>query len=153
MRNVELAHRALANNVRREILTRLHQAPRTVTELATFFKISRPAISRHLKVLLEGGLVRVHKSGRFNHYVIDEDALQSAVTLLCHPPRAVELPPGGVKMVPEQPGQGANRTHVRAPNCTECEKPSPRRRRAIRPNEEARQGPARRIPDPFYSLM
>ena len=48
---------ALADPTRRAILTRLAQGEATVGELAEGFPVSQPAISRHLKVLTEAGLV------------------------------------------------------------------------------------------------
>jgi DNA-binding transcriptional ArsR family regulator len=48
---------ALADPTRRAILARLAQGPATVTELAEPFKISMPAISKHLKVLERAGLI------------------------------------------------------------------------------------------------
>ena len=50
---------ALGSPVRRDILRELQVAPLTVGELATRFPVSRPAISRHLHVLREAGLVEV----------------------------------------------------------------------------------------------
>ncbi len=49
---------ALADPIRREILVMLHEAPRTAGAIAEAFTVSRPAISRHLRVLREAGLVR-----------------------------------------------------------------------------------------------
>jgi DNA-binding transcriptional ArsR family regulator len=48
---------ALGNPVRREILRELRAAPLSVGDLATRFPVSRPAISRHLRVLQAAGLV------------------------------------------------------------------------------------------------
>jgi DNA-binding transcriptional ArsR family regulator len=48
---------ALADPTRRAILARLAQGEATVTELAKPFSISQPAISRHLKVLEQAGLI------------------------------------------------------------------------------------------------
>jgi DNA-binding transcriptional ArsR family regulator len=48
---------ALGNPVRREILRRLRVRPLAVGELASTFPVSRPAISRHLRVLEDAGLV------------------------------------------------------------------------------------------------
>jgi DNA-binding transcriptional ArsR family regulator len=49
--------RALADPTRRAMLARLAKGEATVSELARPFAISQPAISRHIKVLLEAGLV------------------------------------------------------------------------------------------------
>jgi DNA-binding transcriptional ArsR family regulator len=48
---------ALGNPVRREILVRLRARPATVGEIAARFPVSRPAISRHLAMLRDAGLV------------------------------------------------------------------------------------------------
>lgn len=48
---------ALADPTRRAILARLREGDATVAELAAPFRISQPAISRHLKVLEEAGLI------------------------------------------------------------------------------------------------
>ena len=62
---------ALGNPVRREILERLAAEPMSVGSLAAAFPVSRPAISRHLAVLKDAGLV-VHRSeGTRNVYALD----------------------------------------------------------------------------------
>ena len=48
---------ALADPIRRSILARLAEGDATVNELATPFRVSLPAISRHLKVLERAGLI------------------------------------------------------------------------------------------------
>ena len=62
---------ALADPVRRAILERLNQRPRTAGEIAECFPISRPAISRHLRILREVGLVTASQSGRTRLYRFD----------------------------------------------------------------------------------
>ncbi len=59
---------ALGNPVRREILRQLRDAPLSVNELAARFPVSRPAISRHLRVLAEGGLVESRGRAPRNQY-------------------------------------------------------------------------------------
>src|ERR1700756_2576444 len=54
---LSLVFGALADPIRRAILTRLAQGEATVAELAAPFSVSQPAISRHLKVLEHAGLV------------------------------------------------------------------------------------------------
>jgi DNA-binding transcriptional ArsR family regulator len=55
---------ALADPTRRAILTRLAQGESSVTELAEPFDISLPAVSRHLRVLENAGLLAREKVGR-----------------------------------------------------------------------------------------
>ncbi|WP_259407828.1 metalloregulator ArsR/SmtB family transcription factor [Streptomyces akebiae] len=59
---------AIADPVRREILMMLHRTPLTAGDIAARFAISRPAISRHLRVLRESGLVRDEQLGRHRRY-------------------------------------------------------------------------------------
>ena len=66
---------ALADPIRREILVMLHEAPRTAGAIAEAFTVSRPAISRHLRVLREAGLVTDTVNGREREYALDLDAL------------------------------------------------------------------------------
>jgi DNA-binding transcriptional ArsR family regulator len=54
---ISLVFGALADPIRRAILTRLTEGDATVAELAAPFSVSQPAISRHLKVLEHAGLV------------------------------------------------------------------------------------------------
>ena len=55
---------AIADPTRRDIITILCQEPQNLNTLADRFPISRPAISRHIKILVECGLVLVEKQGR-----------------------------------------------------------------------------------------
>ncbi|HEU4513767.1 MAG TPA: metalloregulator ArsR/SmtB family transcription factor [Nocardioidaceae bacterium] len=55
---------ALADPVRRDILRRLSRGPARVNDLAAEHPVSRPAISRHLRVLREAGLVEADHAGR-----------------------------------------------------------------------------------------
>ncbi|MGO9000082.1 MAG: ArsR/SmtB family transcription factor [Polyangiaceae bacterium] len=66
---------ALADPTRREILVMLHEAPCTAGAIAEAFPVSRPAISRHLRVLREAGLVQDTVNGREREYVLSLDAL------------------------------------------------------------------------------
>ncbi|MFE7899249.1 metalloregulator ArsR/SmtB family transcription factor [Streptomyces sp. NPDC057424] len=59
---------AIADPVRREILLMLRRAPLTAGDIAARFAISRPAVSRHLRVLRESGLVRDQQIGRHRRY-------------------------------------------------------------------------------------
>lgn len=59
---------ALADPVRRDLLTRLAGGPARVVDLAAGHAISRPAISRHLRVLGDAGLVTAQEAGRERHY-------------------------------------------------------------------------------------
>ena len=66
---------ALADPVRRELLGRLAHGPVRVVDLAADHAISRPAISRHLRVLGEAGLVTADDRGRERHYRLERSGL------------------------------------------------------------------------------
>lgn len=72
----------LADPVRRDIVDLLHQQPLTAGDIAARFPISRPAISRHLRVLRDAGLVTVEESGRERIYRLDPGPLQDIDTWL-----------------------------------------------------------------------
>ena len=55
---------AIADPVRREIIELVAQEPLTVNKVAEHFDISRPAVSKHLKILNECGLIAINKKGR-----------------------------------------------------------------------------------------
>jgi DNA-binding transcriptional ArsR family regulator len=61
---------ALADPVRRNLVNQLAAGPARVVDLAAAHAISRPAISRHLRVLGDAGLVTVQDVGRERHYRI-----------------------------------------------------------------------------------
>jgi len=62
---------ALGDPTRREIFERVAERPRAVGELARGLPVSRPAVSQHLKVLKEAGLVREVAAGTRRIYHID----------------------------------------------------------------------------------
>ena len=67
---------ALADPTRRELVTLLARGELSAGELAERFPVSRPAISRHLRVLREAGLVRVRREGRRRLYALDPRPLR-----------------------------------------------------------------------------
>lgn len=67
---------AIADPTRRAILERLAEQKIPVQTIAESFEISRPAISRHLRVLREAGLVSEHKEGRQRFYYLEAERLQ-----------------------------------------------------------------------------
>lgn len=59
----DVVFRAIADPTRREILARLRRGQHSVGELASNFRQSRPAISKHLRLLRSAGLVVTHARG------------------------------------------------------------------------------------------
>ena len=84
---------ALADDVRRALLLRLAAGPARVVDLAADHAISRPAISRHLRVLGEAGLVTVEQRGRERHYALDRAGLVPVRRLLADLAMPVHLNP------------------------------------------------------------
>lgn len=66
---------ALGNPVRRDILLALREAPLSVNELAARFPVSRPAVSRHLRILEEAGLVEASSEGTRSFYSVRAQGL------------------------------------------------------------------------------
>ena len=69
---------ALADPTRRAILARLASGEATVNELAEPFKISLPAISKHLKVLERAGLITRTRDAQFRPCRLETDPLKEA---------------------------------------------------------------------------
>lgn len=69
---------ALAHPIRRAILEQLSGGDATVSELAEPHKVSLPAISRHLRVLEDAGLITVEPEGRVRRCQIDAAPLSAA---------------------------------------------------------------------------
>jgi len=66
---------ALGDPTRRAIFERLVERPHAVTELASKLPISRPAVSQHLKVLKDAGLVVDRRAGKHRIYQVNPDGL------------------------------------------------------------------------------
>ncbi len=73
---------ALADPTRRLILSRLMRGEATVGEVAGLFDTSLPAVSKHIKVLEQAGLVTRRKEGRVHHLRLVAAPLQSAAEWL-----------------------------------------------------------------------
>jgi DNA-binding transcriptional ArsR family regulator len=66
---------AIADPTRRQILALLAEQDRTVNEISGAFDLTRPAISKHLRVLRDTGLVTVRKEGRQHVQCFNGDGL------------------------------------------------------------------------------
>jgi DNA-binding transcriptional ArsR family regulator len=70
------ALRALAEPRRRAILRLVWHDERTVGDIASYFDVTRPAISQHLRVLADAGLVALRRDGRRSMYRAKRGAMQ-----------------------------------------------------------------------------
>ena len=75
MANINRALAAIADPTRRQVFERLADGPRSVGDIARGLPVSRPAVSQHLKVLKEAGLVADRAEGTRRVYEIDPHGL------------------------------------------------------------------------------
>jgi DNA-binding transcriptional ArsR family regulator len=88
---------ALGDPTRRALLELLRAAPRTVNDLARTFPMSRPAISKHLRILRQAGLVIERRRGRNRYYRLVPEAVEAVadwVATLRRPIRPGDAVPG-----------------------------------------------------------
>lgn len=71
----EAALEILADPTRRTIVDRLRKGPAPVVDIATGLPVSRPAVSKHLKLMLDAGIVTVTESGTRRLYRLDLEKL------------------------------------------------------------------------------
>jgi DNA-binding transcriptional ArsR family regulator len=72
----EAVLRALAEPKRQAILRLVRDKPHSVGEIGEHFDISQQAVSQHLQVLAEAGLVDVQREGKRRLYVVNPDGLE-----------------------------------------------------------------------------
>lgn len=71
------AFAALADDTRRTIFERVAKRPVSVGKLAAGLDVSRPAVSQHLRVLLDAGLVQQRREGAQRIYHVDVRGIQA----------------------------------------------------------------------------
>ena len=107
---------ALADPVRRSLLAELAAEPCRVVDLAASRPISRPAVSKHLRLLLEAGAVTVRDAGRERYYALDRTALAPVASYVAGLADATgqRAGPGrpGDRGPPDRPRAAAHRTHT-----------------------------------------
>jgi DNA-binding transcriptional ArsR family regulator len=82
--DLSLTFAALADPTRRAILSRLAQGEASVKELARPFRMSAPAVSKHLKVLERSGLISRGRSAQWRPCRIKAEPMKEAVNWLEH---------------------------------------------------------------------
>lgn len=75
-KNSDAVFKAISDETRRSILVELSRRPMPVHEVAACFDVSRPAISKHLRVLADAGLVRARRDGKQNVYETEPAGLR-----------------------------------------------------------------------------
>jgi DNA-binding transcriptional ArsR family regulator len=76
---MEKVFEALASSARRKILAYLSAGELTAGEIASRFAMTKPAISKHLSILENAGLIRGDKRGQFIHYALVSDNLANTL--------------------------------------------------------------------------
>jgi DNA-binding transcriptional ArsR family regulator len=71
--NIEHVFEALASTPRRKILAYLSETSMTAGDIADRFEMTKPSVSKHLKILENAQLIRSEKKGQFVHYSIADD--------------------------------------------------------------------------------
>ncbi len=77
MANADRILDALGDPTRRVVFQRLRDGARSVTEISRGMKVSRPAVSQHLRVLKEARLVTQHAEGTRRMYAIDSRGVEA----------------------------------------------------------------------------
>lgn len=77
--SIDKVFEALASTARRKILAYLTHANLTAGEIAERFEMSQPAISKHLSVLENAGLVWRKREGQFVRYGLEQDTLANSL--------------------------------------------------------------------------
>jgi DNA-binding transcriptional ArsR family regulator len=80
--NIDTVFSALADSNRRQILVMLSEKDMSVNSIAGKFKVSRPAISKHLKVLTRSKLVKPKRKGRQRYYSLNAAPLNEVKSWL-----------------------------------------------------------------------
>ncbi len=73
----EITFQALADPTRRAVLDLLRRGSQPAGQIATSFPVSRPAISKHLRLLRRAHLVREHREGRHRVYELNPQPLRA----------------------------------------------------------------------------
>lgn len=77
---MEKIFEALASTPRRKILAYLSETELSAGDIATRFEMSKPSLSKHLKILESAGLVRAEKRGQFIFYSLQRESLTNTLT-------------------------------------------------------------------------
>lgn len=78
------AFRAIADPTRREIIGLLAEREMTLSEVASRFEMSRPAVAKHMAALEAGGLLHVRRVGRERRSALRAEGLKTVADWLAH---------------------------------------------------------------------
>ncbi len=69
--------KAIADPTRRSIMTMLSQGELSLNEITSKYEMTRPAVAKHLKILEQGGLIRVRAHGRQRLHALQPETLKT----------------------------------------------------------------------------
>jgi DNA-binding transcriptional ArsR family regulator len=81
---VDEVFRAISEPTRRALLDRLNEGEASVGELSTGFDVTLSAISQHMKVLKDAGLVAERRAGRHRYYRVTPSGLRTVAEWVAH---------------------------------------------------------------------
>lgn len=73
----QMVFRAIADPTRRSIMAMLAEGERSLSEISAEYEMTRPAVTKHLKILEQGGLIRVRASGRERLHRLQPETLKT----------------------------------------------------------------------------
>ena len=73
----QLVFRAIADPTRRSIMSMLADGEQSLGAIASNYEMTRPAVTKHLKILEQGGLIRVRAQGRERLHALQPEALKT----------------------------------------------------------------------------
>ena len=76
---IQSTMRALSDPTRREILNLLKQDSMSAGDIAGHFDMSVPAVSKHLSILKDAGLIRDHREGKYIYYELNASVLEEVL--------------------------------------------------------------------------
>ena len=82
MNTLDLTFSALSHETRRAILKRLARGETRLSDLAAPFNMSQTAVSKHVRVLSDAGLLTVERRGRARHCRLNAEPMKEAATWL-----------------------------------------------------------------------
>lgn len=82
MENLDITFSALSHSARRAILARLMQGEARLSDLAAPFNMSQTAVSKHVRVLSDAGLLTVERRGRTRHCRLNAEPMKQAADWL-----------------------------------------------------------------------
>jgi DNA-binding transcriptional ArsR family regulator len=75
---MDVVFAALSDSTRRGMISRLSSGPATIGELGRPYRISKPAVTKHVKILERAGLIRRERDGRIHNCTLQAKPMQQA---------------------------------------------------------------------------